>query len=53
MSAQSKPVAPTPATNQRVKRSIVQPLRVTVYYLNFPAIKRSVATAPPWMKNSL
>jgi hypothetical protein len=48
MLTQSKPVALSPAKNRRIKRSIVQPLRVTVYHLSFPAIKRTVPTPSPW-----
>jgi hypothetical protein len=51
MSTQSKPVASSPAANRRIKRSNVQPLRVTVYYLNFPAITRTVPIPPPWLEN--
>jgi hypothetical protein len=56
MPTQSKPVASSPAApNRRVKRSTVQPLRVTVHYLvhylSFPAIKRTVPSPPPWLTN--
>jgi hypothetical protein len=48
MPTQSKPVASPPATN-RPKRSTVQPLRVTVHYLSFPPLKRTVPTPPAWL----
>jgi hypothetical protein len=49
MLTQSKPVASSPAANRRIKRSIVQPLRVTVFVLTFAPIKRTVPTPPPWL----
>jgi hypothetical protein len=49
MPTQLNPVASSPAANRRIKRSIAQPLRVTVYYLSFPAIKRTVQTPPAWL----
>jgi hypothetical protein len=49
MLTQLKPVASSPATNRRIKRSIVPPLRVTVYYLNFAPLKHTVPTPPAWL----
>ena len=42
-------IAASPASgdNRRVKRSIVQPSRVTVHYLNFVPLKRTAP--PPWL----
>jgi len=40
---------PTSGDSRRIKRSIVQPTRVTVHYLSFPAIKRTVPTPPAWL----
>jgi hypothetical protein len=49
MPTQSKPVASSPAAaNRWIKRSVVQSLRVTVYYLNFAPPKRTVPTPPAW-----
>jgi hypothetical protein len=45
----TQPVASSPAANRRIKRSIAQPLRVTVYYLNFAPTKRTAPTPPAWL----
>jgi hypothetical protein len=51
MPTQSKPVASSAAvTDHRIKQSIAQPTRVTIHYLSFPAIKRTVQTPPAWMQ---
>jgi len=38
-----------PSGNRRIKRSIVQPLRVTVFVLAFAPTKRTMPTPPPWL----